>query len=68
MIKKDYRIRVWNSNAISIDTENASYHAEFTDQGVLDAEGFQCEYLYDSPQYLILRDKMCELAQLILTL
>lgn len=68
MIKEDYKIRVWNSNAISIETDNSSYHAEFTEQGILDAEGFQCEYLYDSSQYKILRDKMCDLAQFILEL
>tara|TARA_R100000544_G_C2226793_1_gene61328 strand:- start:1357 stop:1563 length:207 start_codon:yes stop_codon:yes gene_type:complete len=66
MVKKDYRIRVWDDNAISIDTDNSSYYAEITEQGVLNANSFQCEHLYDSTQYKVLRDKMCKLSEFIL--
>jgi len=66
MIKEDYRIRVWDNNAISIDTDKSSCYAEITEQGVLNVNSFQCEYIDDSTQYKVIRDKMCKLSEFIL--
>ena len=60
---KKANINIWLNNGISIVTEDYRYHAEFTDDLRLQGESLKCKHDEDTPEYRVLRDKLCELSK-----